>query len=89
MNTSSCVLDVTSDEGVVSLQYELDSSSHWVTTNATVAEVRVSGDGVHTVQVKVCTASVHSMHCLTLACVRSLLRVWTRREMCLLARAET
>ena len=53
VNTSSCALDVTSDEGVVSLQYELDGSSHWVTTNTTVAEVRVTGDGVHTVLVKV------------------------------------
>ena len=53
VNTSSCALDVTSDEGVVSLQYELDGSSHWVTTNTTVAVVRVTGDGVHTVLVKV------------------------------------
>jgi hypothetical protein len=35
------------------MQYELDGSSHWVTTNTTVAEVRVTGDGVHTVLVKV------------------------------------
>jgi hypothetical protein len=55
VNISTCFLDVTSDEDVVSMQYELDSSSHWVTTNATTVEVRVKGDGVHTVQVKVCT----------------------------------
>jgi hypothetical protein len=86
VNTSTCVLDVTSDEGVVSLQYELDGSSHWVSTNGTVAEVRVTGDGVHTVHVKVCFCLCNT--CLNCFVVCSQ-RVWTRRGMCLLARVAT
>jgi hypothetical protein len=49
------VFDVTSDEGVVSTQYQLDGSAHWITSPGTLTELRVSNEGVHKVQVKVCT----------------------------------
>jgi hypothetical protein len=55
VSATACVLDVTSDEGVVSLQYQLDSSSHWVSTNGTMVVLRVSNDGVHSAQLKVST----------------------------------
>jgi hypothetical protein len=54
VNTTMCVMDVVSGEGLVRALFKEDSSSDWTSSNSTVVVAVVGSDGSHTVSLKVC-----------------------------------